>query len=50
MKKMLATVVLVGTALTTPMASAVDAARIDREVLKVREAAWRAWFAGGGGK
>jgi Domain of unknown function (DUF4440) len=47
MKKMLAAVVLVGTVAAAPMAgAAADAAKIDPEVLKVREAAWRAWFAG----
>jgi Domain of unknown function (DUF4440) len=46
MKKMLAAVVLAGIALTAPIAPAGDAAKIDPEVLKVREAAWRAWFAG----
>lgn len=46
MMKMLAAAVLLGTALTAPLLRAADAAQVDPEVLKVREAAWRAWFAG----
>ena len=47
MKRTVAVLVLVGSALLTPLpASAADAAKIEPEVLKVREAAWRAWFAG----
>ena len=45
MKRMLAVVALVGSALVAPVMAA-DAGKIDSEVLKVREAAWRAWFAG----
>ena len=47
MKRTLAVLALVGSALLTPLpASAADAPKIEPEVLKVREAAWRAWFAG----
>lgn len=46
MKKMLAAAVLLGTALTAPVLRAAGVAQVDPEVLKVREAAWRAWFAG----
>jgi hypothetical protein len=47
MKRTLAVLALVGSVLLTPLAaSAADAATIEPEVLKVREAAWRAWFAG----
>jgi Domain of unknown function (DUF4440) len=45
MKRILAVFTLVGSALTA-VASAADAPGIEPEVLKVREAAWRAWFAG----
>lgn len=46
MKKKLAAAVLVATAVTASFARAADDAKVDPEVLKVREAAWRAWFAG----
>jgi len=48
MKKMLAVLALVGLALLRPLAAsaAADAAKIEPEVLALREAAWRAWFAG----
>ena len=47
MKRTLAVLALVAAALGVPSAaSAADAAKIDPEVLKLREAAWRAWFAG----
>ena len=44
-KRMLAVFALVGSTLTAA-ASAADAPKVDPEVLKVREGAWRAWFAG----
>ena len=47
MKRMLAVMALVGSTLVAPVTvAAADAGKIDPEVLKVREAAWRAWFAG----
>ncbi len=47
MKRMLAVLALGGSALLMPLAaSAADIEKIEPGVLKVREAAWRAWFAG----
>jgi hypothetical protein len=47
MKNRLAVLALVAAASVVPrVGSAADAATIDPEVLTVREAAWRAWFAG----
>jgi hypothetical protein len=46
MKRTLAVLGLVGSALVPAAASAADAGTIEPEVLKVRESAWRAWFAG----
>ena len=46
MKTMVAVLTLVAAALVPSATSATDAAKIDPDVLKLREAAWRAWFAG----
>lgn len=47
MRQAWAVLALVGSTFVAPaMAVAADAVKIEPEVLKVREAAWRAWFAG----
>ncbi|MET0555023.1 MAG: nuclear transport factor 2 family protein [Vicinamibacteria bacterium] len=47
MRQAWAVLALVGSTLAAaPCAPAADAAKVDPEVLKVREAAWRSWFAG----
>jgi hypothetical protein len=47
MKRTLVVMALVGSTVMAPvMAAAADAGKIDPEVLTLREAAWRAWFAG----
>jgi hypothetical protein len=47
MKRMLGALALVGSTLAASSAArAAESAKIDPEVLKVREGAWRAWFAG----
>lgn len=45
MKKLCAGILVAAALALTPLASAADAP-IEPEVLKLREAAWRAWFAG----